>query len=256
MPTNIIVLAQARTGSCLLCNVFGMLNPCRNLNELFISYKFAEIAENLHLVPHQYFFTLMERVEIFDRLKIEYNNYTELLKYLSEHPEESIDLLDKIIPATKIIKILDHQMVTADVNFIFDRPNTKFILLDRTNKIEQFVSHETAKKSGQWINTDTSNIKINVDKTEFLKFIDDSSIWYDQIRHRLTVNGHDFLEVNYEADLNTNNLDTLMFKIKNWLSIQGIETTVGSTKILYKKQNSLPMSEKISNFDEIRDLIK
>lgn len=255
MVTNIIILAQARTGSCLLCNVFGMLKPCRNLNELFLSYRFTENPKNLPLLPHLHFFTLLERVEIFDRLKIEYNNYTALLKHLSKHPEDSITLLDKLMPVPKVIKILDHQMVDTDINFLFQKENTKFVLLDRSNKLEQFVSYEIAKKNGQWINSDTSDIKIHVDRTEFVNFINDSESWYDQIRQTLTSKGHDFLEVNYEADLNTDSLDPLMFKIKDWLSTQGIETTVGSTDIFYKKQNSLPMSEKISNFDEISDLI-
>jgi hypothetical protein len=47
-----------------------------------------------------------------------------------------------------------------------------------------------------------------------------------------------------------------MFKIKDWLSTEGVETVVGSKDIFYKKQNLLPIAEKISNFDEIQDLIK
>lgn len=256
IPTNIIILAQARTGSCLLCNVFGMLNPCRNLNELFISYRFAENPANFFIIPHRYFFKTSELMHLFHSLKIDVNNYVLLLKYFSNNPQKGIDLLDSLIPVPKVIKILDHQMVNTDINFLYQKENTKFVLLDRSNKLEQFVSYEIAKKNGQWINTDTSNIKIKVDRTEFLNFINESNSWYDQIREKLTSNGHNFLEVNYEADLNTDNLDSLMFKIKDWLSVQGIETTVGSTNKLYKKQNSSPMSEKISNFDEIRDLIK
>ena len=107
MSTNIIVLAQARTGSCLLCNIFGMLNPCRNLNELFLSHKFAEDPKNLPVVPHQYFFKILERKYLFDRLRLQNNDYVGLLKHFSSYPEETINLLDQIIPATKIIKILD-----------------------------------------------------------------------------------------------------------------------------------------------------
>jgi hypothetical protein len=233
-----------------------MLTPCRNLNELFLSHKFAEDPENLPVVPHQYLLRPSERNYLFDYLGLQIDDYVGLLKYFSKYPEETITLLDQIIPSTKIIKILDHQMITSNVDFLFSRTNTKFVLLNRTNKLEQFVSHETAKKSGEWVNTDTSNIKVHVDQETFFKFKTESDNWYNQIRKQLSDAGHNFLEINYEHDLNCKSLSPVMFKIKDWLLSQGVETTIGPIKIMYKKQNTLPMSEKISNFDEINKLIK
>ena len=254
-PTNIVILSQARTGSCLLCNIFGMLNPCRNLNEFFLSYKFAENPANWEILPHRHFLKKAEREYLFDSLKIKLNDYVSLLKYFSENPEPGLELLDNAIPATKIIKILDHQMANMNVNFLFQKENTKFVLLDRSNKLEQFVSFEIAKNSGHWVNTNTNDVKMHVDRTAFVNFVNESTHWYDQIRHQLTSNGHNFLEINYETDLNTDSLDPVIFKIRDWLSIQGIETVVGSRWIFYKKQNTLPMPEKILNFNEIKDLI-
>lgn len=256
MLTNIIVLAQARTGSCLLCNVFSMLNPCRNLNELFLSYKFAENPANLSIIPHQHLFKESELLYLFHCLKIEFNDYVSLLKYFSKNPNKILEMLDSLMPVPKVIKILDHQMINTDIKFLLQKENTKFVLLDRSNKLEQFVSYEIAKQTSQWINTDTSDIKIHVDRTAFINFVNESTSWYNQITNQLTSNGHNFLEINYETDLNTDSLDPLMFKIKDWLSTQGIETTIGSKDIFYKKQNLLPIAEKISNFDEIQDLIK
>lgn len=256
MSINIIVLAQARTGSCLLCNVFSMLNPCRDLNELFISYKFAENPNNLKIIPHKKLLNYYEIAPLFNHFKVKIEDYLTLLKCISKNPSGTIEFLDKIITVPKVIKILDHQMIDTDINFLFQKENTKFVLLDRSNKLEQFVSYEIAKKNSQWINTDTSDIKIHVDRTEFINFVNESKSWYTQITNQLTSNGHNFLEINYETDLNTDSLDPVMFKIKDWLSTEGVETVVGSKDIFYKKQNLLPIAEKISNFDEIQDLIK
>jgi LPS sulfotransferase NodH len=165
-----------------------------------------------------------------------------------------MDLLDKIIPVTKIIKILDYQMESADLEFLFQRKNTKFVLLERYNKLEQFVSHETSKKIDKWINADTSNVKIHVDRTEFTNFVNKSTAWYEKIRTRLASEGHNFLEINYERDLNHENLDPVVLKVKDWLATQSIDTDFRYTDIQYKKQNLSPMSEKISNFDEISDI--
>jgi hypothetical protein len=233
-----------------------MLNPCRNLNELFLSYKFAENPANLKFIPHKTLFKFFERTPLFNHFKIKNEDYSLLLKCISENPIDTIDFLDKIIPVPKVIKILDHQMVNTDINFLFQKENTKFVLLDRSNKLEQFVSYEIAKTNGQWINTDTSDIKIHVDRTAFINFVNESTSWYNQITNQLTNNGHNFLEINYETDLNTDSLDSVMFKIKDWLSEEGVETVVGSKDIFYKKQNLLPIAEKISNFNEIQDLIK
>ena len=252
MTTNIIVLAQARTGSCLLGDVFSMLKPCRDLNELFISYQFAENPSNLRFIPHQFFFTTQELINLFNQLNIKLYDYRDLLRYFSENPKDIMNLLDKMIPVTKIIKILDHQMTTTDLDFIFQLPNTKFVLLNRTNKLDQYVSYEIAKKNGRWTNTDTSNIKIHVDRNDFLKFSNESYSWYEKIKQRLSLEGHDFLEINYEDNLNCESLNPVMFKIKEWLSLQGIETSVGRTKTRYKKQNNAPISEKILNFNELR----
>jgi hypothetical protein len=233
-----------------------MLRPCRNLHEVFLSYEFAADPTNLPFVPHQYFFTTRERTNIFNQLNIALNDYKSLLQYFSNNPEDTIRLLDDMILSPKVIKILDHQMTITDLDFIFQLPDTKFVLLDRTNKLDQFVSYETAKKSKQWANTDTSAVKIHVDKDEFFKFTEESYMWYENIKQRLISNGHDFLELNYENDLNCESLNPVMNRIKKWLSLQGIETSVGYTTSRYKKQNTLPMSEKILNFDEIADLIK
>ena len=261
MSTNVVVLAQARTGSNLLCNVFAMLSPCRDLNEVFLSP--SALPPMLHNVkwfsnsdvppfPHHYFFNLSEKIYLFNYLRV--NDYPSLLSYITQHPAEIMDLLDKIIPVTKIIKILDYQMESADLEFLFQRKNTKFVLLERSNKLEQFVSHETSKKIDKWINADTSNVKIHVDRTEFTNFVNKSTAWYEKIRTRLASEGHNFLEINYERDLNHENLDPVVLKVKDWLATQSIDTDFRYTDIQYKKQNLSPMSEKISNFDEISDI--
>ena len=68
-------------------------------------------------------------------------------------------------------------------------------------------------------------------------------------------NGHNFLDINYERDLNQDSLEPVMTKVNDWLLTQGVATEIRSTNIQYKKQNLSPMSEKVLNFEEIEDLI-
>jgi len=240
-----------------------MMSPCRDLNELFLSpaalpsalhnMKWFSNSNSVPPSPHHYFFNLTEKIYLFNYLRV--NDYPSLLSYITQHPAEIMDILDRIIPVTKIIKVLDYQMLDTDLNFLLTRENTKFVLLERTNKLEQFVSNKTSNKIDKWINADTSDIKIQVDRAEFTNFVNESNSWYKKIKTQLSENGHNFLDINYEHDLNQDSLEPVMTKVNNWLLTQGVATEIRSTDIQYKKQNLSPMSEKVLNFEEIEDLI-
>jgi LPS sulfotransferase NodH len=252
--TNVIVLAQARSGSNLLCSIFRKLKPCRDLGEVFMPYDFIGNLGNVTQVPHTVLFSSVEKALLAQKFNIDYKDYyVQLLQSLSRNPEETINYLDKIIPTTKVIKILSHHLSHINIEFLLKSKNTKFILLERRNKLAQFVSLEVSYETGVWVNDNTSDVKVHVDFDKFKKYMHESDTWHQKIASVLTQYQGDFLKVTYEDDLNFDDHSTITNKIKDWLASNGVLTDVDYKNIVeLKRQNLLPLAEKILNYEEIK----
>lgn len=252
MTINVIVLAQARSGSTLLCSIFRKLKPCRDLGEIFMPYDFIGTLGDVTQVPHKFLLSPLERALIARKFNIPYDDYSQLLRSLSEDPKETINYLDKIIPTTKVIKILGHHLEHVDIDFLLNSKNTKFVLLERKNKLAQFVSLEVSLQTGIWVNADTSDVKVHIDLEKFKKYTHELTEWDQKVSSLLTQHQQDFLKVTYEDELDCNDHSSITDKIKDWLASHGVPTEFENKSIELKRQNLLPLAEKILNYEEIK----
>lgn len=246
---NIIIFAEPRTGSNLLCEVFHQYTSVKVFYEFFIN--FVDKKD----IPH---YTTMSEFErnFFAKCAGIPNDITSFITFLRAYPYRSLMLLDAIFKKYKIIKIHDFIFDNLNMEFLLDDPETKFILLNRTSKIKQYISNQQADYLKQWHHADTSNIKITVDAEKFLKFKQASVEWYSRIENLLIEKNHNFLRVNYEEDLENIDQDLLTSKINNWLESNGISSATNDYKLnFFKKQNLASPEETITNYQEIQHLI-
>jgi len=247
---NIIILSQPRTGSNLLCELLFSYGSFRILNELFI--RFHDIND----VPHTKSLREHEITALIDHFKLKDRSLTSLIETLNNNPRETSEILSQIIPQYKIIKIHDFMLKDFELDFIFDDPETKFIVLERESKISQYVSRIVADKLVKWTRVDTSDIKVHVDPDKFLKFKEESIDWYKTIETRLINNGYNYLKLSYESDLEHIDYDVLLPKINNWLDQNQISYHNNGYKIKHHvKQNRSTLEHVIENFSEIKSLI-
>jgi LPS sulfotransferase NodH len=248
---NIIVLSQPRTGSNLLCEVFFSFFPLRVLMEFFIYF------QDLKDVPHHKVLRPNELDALAKHFKLQDSNIESLTTTLNQHPKEALDAISSIIPQYKVIKLHDFMLEQMDLEFIFNDPETKFVVLERTSKLKQYVSLVNARALGRWTDVDTSDMKVHVDTEDFLKFKNSSNNWYQMIESKLANQGHNYLKLTYEQDLENIDWDVLIPKINKWLdnnNVRYLNTTNYKIKNSVKQNNS-SLKDTIINYDEIKDLL-
>ena len=242
---NIIIFSEARTGSNLLCELFFSYNYVRVLNEFFI-YFVDEKA-----TPHYRFMTAAEKNLFFNYFNIENKTIANLTQIINSNPKTSLELLDTI-NNYKVIKVHDFIFNNLNLSFLLDDPETKFILLNRSSKIKQYVSNQVAHQIKEWHSVNTSDIKIHVDINEFLEFKQRSNLWNLQIEKLLIEKNHNYLKLNYEEDLENVDQSLLTLKVSNWLDSNNISSSTNEYKLkFFKKQNLSNLEQIITNYKEI-----
>jgi hypothetical protein len=129
------------------------------------------------------------------------------------------------------------------------------IVLKRKNRVKAFVSLLLARKTGQWVVYEPSDLlqrdtRVNVDVTELHETIAFNTAYYREIEETLRASQQPFLEVNYEElfsqDQQGRMLDFLGVGVE-----QGAALREGTIKL-----NSRQVQDLISNFDELKAALR
>lgn len=257
MKKLILILCEPRTGSNLLCEAMLSYEHLQPIYEFYLSPN-----DGLYVRPdnipkdlaHKTLLTSEQKNHLFSFLNVAHDDYYNLLVNIYKNPIESLTALYQVTDKTLVVKIMHKQYNELGLDRLLDLPFVEVILLDRSNKLEEYVSHRKAIEYDQWYNVDTSNLKIKVDIDKFLEKKNWSLAWYNEIKNKL-LNKY-YLELNYEMDLKEFNQESFCNKFNQWLS--KIELPLGRTdyKIsFFKKQNNAPIEQSISNYKEIIDKI-
>jgi hypothetical protein len=83
---------------------------------------------------------------------------------------------------------------------IINRPDS-LIFFVRRRPIDAYVSMLKAKRLQQWTTVDTTEMKINVDPRQFLKWRRQTSAWYRRLEGACWMMGKPFYRLTYEGDL-------------------------------------------------------
>lgn len=131
-----------------------------------------------------------------------------------------------------------------------DDPRCAKIILTR-NPLESYVSWKIARETGQWKLTNVKRRKesrIRFDGMEFERHVAKLQEFQVFLLNRLQVTGQTAFYIAYE-DLQ--NLDVM----NGLASFLGVDGRLEALDASLKKQNPSPLSEKVSNFDEMERLL-
>ena len=236
---DIIILGQQRTGSNLLCYALSFFENYRNINE------FYSVDNNTFI--YELFFTHEERTQLFEIYNT--SDWKKLLYKIHKEPIKSFNILSKIVGnQNKIIKLLDHQFQRNKKLYSLIDISTKFIVLERSNTLEQFVSLKIAEETDTWWNQNTDQIQITVNIDEYQNFCQNKKAYYENLK--LQLKDKSYLLINYEEDLAAGISDSLLLKLQKFLNDSSKIIRKDKTKI--KKQNTLNCFDKITNYNEIK----
>jgi hypothetical protein len=251
----ILILCEPRTGSNLLCEAMESYVDLQCINEFYLSPYFGLYVRQDHIpddLPHKDLLTLEQQECLFKFLNVEPNDYYNLLVNIYKEPITSLIELYNVTDKTLVVKIMRKHFEDLGLDKLLELPFVEVILLERSNKLEEYVSHRKAIEHDKWYNVDTSNLKVTVDIEKFLEKKKQSSHWYSILRHKL----NNCLELNYEKDLQDFDQSQFCEKFNSWLTHIGVAINKTNHRMkFFKKQNNAPIEQSISNYDEIKHLV-
>lgn len=139
----------------------------------------------------------------------------------------------------------DHDQRVFDL--VVDDPRVAKVILTR-NPLESYISWKIAKASDQWWLANTKHLKSVRPKFEIGEFearLDSLQGFQRRLVNRLQQSGQTAFYIDYE--------DILELKVINGLAgFLGVDGRLGDLVFRFKKQNPEPISDKVSNPEEMR----
>lgn len=246
MRHNIIILSEARTGSSLLSDMFRCFSGFRDVGVFFWTPKvpgsYVNRPLNLTNDECKYIYPDFDGTE-----------YVSLKSHIDKNPYDSFVRLESLMGNdSMVIKTHKGHYERGNIEFLLSYPNTKFVLLNRTNKLRQYYSSVIALNDDIWDNK-KSNRKIYVDVRIFRVYRDKSVLRDKYYKDFLVSHGHSPLEINYERDLENYDLHTLLGKMENWFDENGIShERSGYIPNKYIRQNDMETKDMILNYSMIK----
>ena len=262
--SNFIILGDARTGSSVVCEAFESFNSIVNLDDIF-SFNYYGL-DNIHGGSPNGHINALFDFEILELKKIinskqnifnyDYNNnemsHSVLLsQYIHTHSKEFFECLQQAVTHDFVFKLHVYHFDMTELEWIFDLPDTYFILLTR-DKLAQFVSNKIANKTKQWKLKDTSDERVTINPGEFIKFKKQNKLAYQRYYiNELEKRNISYLSLNYENDFK--DLNSLLQKIQNWATEQRLSLERNDKAFPRKlvKQSNTQLEVQITNYIEL-----
>lgn len=244
----ILILTEQRTGSHLLNEALSFYSPIQAINEFFLHPGFHQTKE---ITPYEIFLTKSQCDQLFDFLNVDRGSYIELIEQVNLNPIDSLTKLYEVSTDSLAVKIHRHQFEKYQLDKLLELPYVEVIILQRSNRMARYVSLLKANQTDIWHGIDTSNLQVVVDKDEFVKEEQLSINWFDKIKQQ--VSSKNYLEVNYERDLENLNKDNFYNLFDPWFEKINLSVTKTNYKLkLFKKQNKSKLQHSIVNYKEIK----
>ena len=245
------MLTEHRSGSHLLNEALNFYSPLQCINEIFLNHIRYQDKKS---TPFNTYLTIEQRNQLFDFLNVENKDQSELMKKIKNNPVESICKLYEITPVSLVVKIHRTQIRQFHLDELLQLPFVEVIILQRSNRIARYVSLLKAYETDNWHRVDTSHLQVSVNEEEFLQLEKLSKEWFEKIKQQIS--SKNYLEVNYERDLENLNKDHFYSLFDPWFEKINLSVTKTSYKLKYfNKQNNSKLQYSVLNYDEIKHLI-
>jgi hypothetical protein len=154
-----------------------------------------------------------------------------------------------------IIKIQSYQFDPIDINELCKLPFVEFIFLQRSNRLESFISLEQLSKIQIGNNVDTNNVAINLNYDNFMGYKERADQFDNYISSALCKSGKNVLNVEYSKDLKDFSVEKFYDLVDPWLDQVGIVMTHKPHEIAFKRQRTTDIENCIENYEEFKELV-
>lgn len=153
MVKEIIILGPDRAGTTFFCSLFDYIENVKTSD----NFRLYEILKKKQKLP------FVEKVKILKKfINSEPENFDKLYKVL--YHQMNFSQIKKYLETKKQNQDIKNQPNDVDQNEVL------VIVLTR-NLVDMYISHCKAKKSNQWVNHNTTDLKIKFKENEFEEWI-------------------------------------------------------------------------------------
>jgi LPS sulfotransferase NodH len=273
---NIVILSDVRTGSSLACEAFESFKNTATLHDLFwyngqVMYDMdtSRFPENLRGFLDEEKNKLKEIIQtkrdIFNNVNVSRltgnaNSDLIMARYLHAYPKEFFEsVIQACSPNHVVFKTHIYLWKVTDLDWLFNLPNTYFIVLDRKSRLAQYTSLTIANNIKRWSRHNTSKERVTIDPMEFQEFkrLTDrgyAHFYINQLEQR-NINP---LTIYYEDDLENIEPELFLEKIQYWLASNGVILERNNSPFPKRmiKQNTTPLVNQIINYEEVAQFIQ
>lgn len=218
---NVIILSNPRSGTTLMVDYF--INHKK--------YKFYTFGDN----------NINEPINPKFRVKFKLYESTHSVEDCMKFHLDINESKYKETDYKNIFKILHYQLSIEDLINILKKfkENSKFIVINRSNKLDEYISRELGMKNQQWVNHNYTK-KIQIIMEDYIKYANKS---IKNIKELIDVSdslGLEYFKINYDNSFSDDDMERL-FKFL------GYEYNKSDIKIRLRKQRTNQDSEYIEN---------
>lgn len=268
---NIIILSDTRTGSSLVCEAFESFKNTTTLHDLYrynasVLYDAytTEIPDNFNAFLDEEKIKLKEiiktkrdvfKVDDISRYVGNFNSELIIGRYIHTHPKEFLEsVIETLSPNHIVFKTHLYVWKVTDLDWLFDLPNTYFIVLERRSKLAQYTSLQIAQTTKKWNQYNTSHHRIEINPIDFQEYKRVTERGYDHFFIKeLKKRKSNFLKLYYEDDLENIDSELFLERIQQWAASNGIilERNSRTFPEFMTKQNTTPLADQITNYKEV-----
>jgi hypothetical protein len=194
VPRLICVLSIGRTGSNHLCDILTCIPEIDSRAELF------NPKRSCHMHRHE----LAELARRAGKCFEPSDACAEALETMRRRPRLVLDCLSSLMPPEKRVlsfKVLMGQLTSRQIERkIIGRPDTVIAFLCR-RPVDAFISHRKAMHLQQWRDTDTTDVKIEIDAQYFVKWWRKRAAWHIRMEAECWYRRKPFHHLTYEDDV-------------------------------------------------------
>ena len=251
MSKIIIIVSSPRTGSCLLVDAFNLYSPMWPMHEFFRNHQvdpdsgddFSSFKQTQINSNEKY----KNLYDIIPSTQFEINsNYINVLHAIHQLADSN---------ETVIIKIQSYQFDPIDINELCKLPFVEFVFLQRSNRLESFISLGQLSKIQMGNNVNTNNVTINLNYDNFMEYIERTDQFDNYIGSALSKSGKNVLNVEYSKDLKDFTVEKFYNLVDHWLDQVGINLERKPYEIMFKRQRTTAVENCIENYEEVKELV-
>lgn len=192
MPQEICILSTQRSGTNYVCSLWWSLKKHWCFYELFS--------------PEAVFGAEDFLVDLGSSLRMNVTTIQskDLLEYAHRQPNELLDRLSTLVSKKGInslsYKIFPNHLDDYNLQSILRRKGLKVVLIER-HPIDVYISLQKAQTFGSWINVPTTELTVELDFDDFLKWRSETADWFRHIEESLNDIGKQLFKLRYETDI-------------------------------------------------------